>query len=351
MNWYGILKYAQIWEVFYNEDFETELSALYELEYKYSMMLRMPFNGMEKRKNNMLAHLREELESVAREVYVPVEYTLKNWLDNHAILSPQTWAANRVKTDPEYEMLEYDFGRSSLEQMLYGIIGEYARYAFPGQVLVNIEKDAGISMMKEIAKNIAKFPSFQKIVEEYSNEYRDVLREDLNYEGLEEFGQRFGQNFATEEDAEQFIDSYTENAYDVFENLGLTYGNVAETLAALLENSGNWENILIEMNRELVFPKWFIYWQSMGIEQTRQMVQEAYDMLVKADPSNDTLGFVTALNHAINVEHQNGSMLEYLQENSQSSSDLGGALFELSNAEGKTIEKWNNELREVGVQI
>ena len=62
-DWYSISKIAQIWMVD-SDTFEEQLSALYELEYKYSMLRDRPFNGMPKRQENILNKLESELSNI-----------------------------------------------------------------------------------------------------------------------------------------------------------------------------------------------------------------------------------------------------------------------------------------------
>lgn len=72
-------------------------------------------------------------------------------------------------------------------------------------------------------------------------------------------------------------------------------------------------------------------------------------MLKDANPE-DTGNFIVALNHALQVEHQTGSMLDYLQEETDTA-DLQVFLDHLSNKTLAEVYEWNQDLREIGGQI
>lgn len=60
-----------------------------------------------------------------------------------------------------------------------------------------------------------------------------------------------------------------------------------------------------------VFPLWVQDWTQVGLGKTRDLVEAAYSMLLDAKTVEERS---VAVNHALNVSHQNGKMLDYVEE-------------------------------------
>jgi len=73
------------------------LQALYELEYKWSMMRSRPFSGMERRQDNIIKGLERNLNEVLEEVKAPLERLYISWLRSHAITDPAQWGEARTR--------------------------------------------------------------------------------------------------------------------------------------------------------------------------------------------------------------------------------------------------------------
>ena len=89
----------------------------------------------------------------------------------------------------------------------------------------------------------------------------------------------------------------------------------------------------------------------MGIDTTRELAEEAYEGLVSANTFEE---FHLALEVAIQTCHQNGSMLEYLEqyggeEYGSDPSEIEDIMNELT--EGKSNANWDKQLKEVGVKV
>ena len=124
-----------------------------------------------------------------------------------------------------------------------------------------------------------------------------------------------------------------------------------EELMSLLEGQGQMEKFMIDLNQYIVFPLWYDYWGSMGIDTTREMAEEAYEDLTNANSFKE---FHKALEVAIQTYHQNGLMLDYLSEygneyTSASPEDIESIMLELT--EGKINAEWDKQLKEIGVKI
>jgi len=88
----------------------------------------------------------------------------------------------------------------------------------------------------------------------------------------------------------------------------------------------------------------------MGIDSTRETAEETYNIL---EGANSVQELSSAVNLAINTVHQNGQMIEYIEtyggiELGADTETVQGWLSELTD---RDVEDWNEELREVGVQI
>jgi len=120
MNWFKILKFAQIWGTnWVFDNIESQLEAFYELEYKYSMLKLHPFSGHPKRKENILNNLRNNLSEVGSEIKIMLSGVFGNWLQSHALLNPIQWAEERIgKLEGEH-----------LEVLLSEVLYEYVEFA------------------------------------------------------------------------------------------------------------------------------------------------------------------------------------------------------------------------------
>jgi hypothetical protein len=347
MNWYKrIIKFAQIWETGSDESFEGELKAIYELEYKLQALKNFDFTGLEERKYNMIEKLEDSLEMAIQEVKDPLLYTFEKWLESHALLDPQLWAEKRFVGD-------YDYGYGSSNaglQELESVISEYERYKnknkgglFRG---TSNEYERGFSEILNIAMaNKENFPTLIAIEEIYSSDYRTMLEEELQSEGEEQFGiNRTGEPF-NDAQALDYIQGEIEN-FDMSDYI-YNYG-IEGFIHSMGNNSIDLDQFLIELNKNIVFPLWFSFWEERGIEETRENVENAYKML---EEEGDINYQIVAINHALNTTHQTGEMIDYLEQNNPdiSGTNIKGLLDELSS--NKFLPQWNKQLKEVGVKI
>jgi len=357
MNWYGLLKIAQIWQTETDTDFSfvDQITALYKLEYKYSMLKNKPFRGMPQRRDNILNQLRQRLSSLALEIREPIIATLQSWLSSHALLDPNLWAVSRVNTSLYGDV--YDEGDSTIPTLVNDIIHEYRRYSnsvmTPSEVIFK-------EFMQKISNNIGNFPQFKSFLEVIFFEgYQQNLYYDLESLGYEEFGQMFNKTFNTPEEGESFIEKLTVDdigASGVMEFSGI---DNLETFIRTISYEGDLvDGVLAELYEKFVFPLWYAHWGARGIDDTRAGVEEVYNNLLKANV-DDLENFIVYINAALASVHQNGSMLEYLQEyvehNAEDYNTYGEELdlvetFNYLSLELDTTEL-DKELRAIGVSI
>jgi hypothetical protein len=345
MNWYKKILYAQIWETNYEDSFEENLTAFYELEYKYNALKNFPFTGMPQRYENILENVKDSLMESMERLKGVLASTFYGWLETHAITEPATWAAKRVDPHGEGFMSSYD-----AENALEGIVGEYIRYKNGGMYPQNRPNTSNVfsEMLDQALQMSDKFTSLQKAEYAVQEMERERLTEDLYNDEFENFGtNERGEAFQSEEEAEAYIEERVEAAsvQDYVWNFG------KEELLSLLEGQGQMEEFLIELNQHMVFPLWYDYWGAMGIDTTRELAEDAYEGLINANTFEE---FHTALGVAILTCHQNGSMLEYLSEYGNeyvesSPEDIEIIMDELT--EGKTNVEWDKQLKAVGVKV
>lgn len=348
--WYRIAKdlskVAQIWKYIPEEDdideyneqrtFSSKIKEMYQLEYKWSMLKNNPFNGMPQRKTNIENKLEERLNAVAEEVRVVLVDVISEWLDKHALLSPTTWGEKRVE-----EMQ----GEATLE----GLFSEYDQYAHGGKA----SKNSGYGetnydqyfyeIMHGACSSEEKYPFFHKALSDISEDYMEGVKEEARYD-LEGFNESHGLEFEDVELAEEWIDDNIEpSASDLMEY----YFPEPDLFKGFLKEHVFSDEILSELYANAVFPHWFRYWSSMGIEETRENLEGIYEKLLQAE-SSDTSNKVASVNLGLNAVHQTGSMIDYVEDH-VGESDVSMVLENAT--EGNFIEKANEELRSIGVHI
>jgi hypothetical protein len=346
MNWYKRIKYAQVWEVESDESFAEELKAFYELEYKYQCLKNFPFEGMDKRYQNIFNKVEESLMYTMQNLKGTLMSTFSGWLETHALTDPAMWASKRADPYGDGYMSSYD-----AEEALDGIVGEYIRYSNGGQYPVNNRPNTSTvfsNMLDQVISDPGKFKSLQGALSDIQEMDRERLENDLYSDEFENFGiNERGEAFQSEEEAQAFIEERVGQAsvQDYVSNFG------KEELLSLLEGQGQMQEFLIELNQHLVFPLWYDYWGGMGIDSTRELAQEAYEGLENANNFDE---FHLALETAIQTCHQNGSMLEYLEtyggeEYGADPQEIENIMTELT--EGKGNAEWDKQLKSIGVKI
>jgi len=288
----------------------------YEIEYKYNMMKTKGFSGDRRRLANMikiLENVGRRINSVLSDSFVDV---FEDWLETHAILSPKTWARKRVE-----ELYEVD-----PDNIYEGVLSEFLRY----------KDNSEYSTIEEgIRANIDKMPRLKKALLQFSNDDRQIMYDDLADEGYEEFGDKFGEEFNSTEEAEKFIEEYEFDPLETLDNFGVD---------ELFLNIIKFPDVFEELYEYIVFPAWYGYWKPQGIDKIRENIEKITDQLnnVKSLPYEKQNALINA---ATNTAHQNGSMMEYYEQHYS----VGESF--LKNLSNRDTEDWDEELREVGVQI
>jgi hypothetical protein len=279
-----LLKIADTLGIELSDELSSNLETIYEWEYKFHKINNSESTN-EKRKNNVLIMIERELNPVLDNAIQDLSGVFQRWLNNHALLSPRTWAVNRLQ----------ELEGFNEEELLGSVLHEYFRY-------VNTERKEFDREFIEINRELIA-PYFKEILNEEINNYTDEL-EDAKYRENEEEVQEFTQRI---NDLNEQIEN--PNGIDVEEYIYTFY----ESIEGFLKNvmPGDLEQMLLNMYEVNVFPAWYGRWQEEDIDTIRANNEEIYNELQSADTINDKFKII---NIALNAVHVTGQMTDYISE-------------------------------------
>jgi hypothetical protein len=293
------------------------------------------------RKENILSELKNKLDGLINDIKDILLGTFRKWLDTHALLSPETWSNKRAEDAIEL----------GISDAYEGMIGEYIRYAINGGEFNQIDNynEYFYDMLNKANTNKRKFTELFSLFNNYMYVYKNQLKEELFDRGFKEFGQSRGKNFRNQDQAEKWISNQGVNNTDIRDAFNI---DDLDSFVEILKNSGREEVILKEFYRNFVFPSWVQYWRNQGISETRKTIENIYKKLEGI--SSDNIGnSLAVINIALNTCHQTGDMLNYITEetggNYYKAEQLKAFLDKMT--KGEAVTRWEEELREVGVQI
>ena len=333
MNWYKIYKLSQIWVYKGDGEFYDNLKAIYEFEYKYSV-IKENLNVDTPRKQNILNNLEEAFVAPAKKVVEVLKKTYEKWLENHALLNPEKWAEQRIESIKEFE---------DDSHFIDTIISEYKRYAYPdvkNSYLTPVENFFSEIINMSIKYINNRMPAFKQFLEYVLLPIqKDYFSEILHIEGLKEFNAHQGTKFKTKQQAINYIEKLKLDRLDIDELISLVMPD-KKTFESFMANYHDANSVAKEMYSEIVFPLWSDYWLQRGIDKTRDSIQEIYDSLNSID-YNDKKNTSATISIALNTSHQTGEMLEYIEQ------DIGGDLSQLLDdlTKGTYQPEWDQELK------
>lgn len=346
MNWYSTIKIADLVPQYVSGEIDDAIHSLYEIEYKYSMLKQKPFNGHPKRYENIMKILESNFVDVAEEVKSLLIEVYEYWLSNHALLDPMAWGKARV-----IESLDSD----DFSYVMNNMVSEFEDRSVPSSAYnMGYGRNQGFENFKEAFFDLIEKESstpalinFKKSIYYGQKEY---LRE-LFMDDTDEFNSIYDTEFTIEDqdEAEEFIENL-----QIDDIRDLMYFEDVEGLKDTIYRMNDYtpyyidpEEFLIEVYSGVIFPLWRDEWVPQGIEKTRKGVEQTYELLKSANPSD--MGDMSAkINVAINQAHQTGGMSDHIDQRT-GSYGIAQKLNELT--QGKYVEEWNNELREIGVVI
>jgi hypothetical protein len=370
------------------DDLAPNLTQLYEIEYKYSMLKHRTFIGLPQRKKNIIKYLEKYASKLIKVAAGQLLGVYEEWLSHHAITNPEAWAKDRVEQSEYYgfagqlEVMSSEYDRYSYEKLDDTIIDAIDDMKELKSNLRAIYKD--ISQMDkdelydlentrdEIQASIDELDvkveelkqELSDIEDEYDNEddedkkvelvaRRGEIQIEINYQDDTVRSNLEADLSDLEGEIEEF-ESRVKDAEDI-DGVDLVYA-VREysedgTVLGSLKNINLSHEQLVLMVTELyqycVFPMWFDFWRARGIVQTREKLEVAAKDLERMERQGfrdrKTFG---RFNEILNMTHQTGSMVEYVQNIYPDVTE--DFLEDLSDMD---TSEFDDDLRKVGVDI
>lgn len=322
-------------EGYYSGDFSELVSDFYRMEYTYSMLKTRPFSGVAKRKEVILQKVKNTFEEVSEELLEIFVAVFASWLDKHAITEPSLWAEKRVEDDEDgegfiYEYAQYKWGQRYPQDM------RVLWQTLEREIIGKHSEDLSAKILDALGFSAENFieDKLQSLLADYKYDPEEVLSQ---YDLSEEDGENIEEVLRAKLEEDNEISSPSEYLSLLFDR-----GDLSERIDNL--GYGNKGALLSILYEELVFPKWMEYWGPRGIQETRDNVESAYMRLRKARTLEERSA---AINHATNVSHQNGSMLEYVEE--MTSCDAKSVFNQMS--EGHFTSEIDPILKAIGLKL
>jgi hypothetical protein len=148
------------------------------------------------------------------------------------------------------------------------------------------------------------------------------------------------------------------------------YKNIKEQIESLNDPKNIWEDIcenwdveylfdnfdlnekamkelLLLWYEKIVFPAWYGHWKELGIDKTRNTIEQRYKEIksIASGSISDPQKAASLTNAALQASHQTGEMMEYIQKNYDVSY---GILDDLTNY---NTNQWEEELEEKGLKV
>jgi hypothetical protein len=331
MGWYELVKHGQIWQTNYERDsVGSMLSALYELTYKIQTLQNQGFKGYPKRYDNILKGLENSARQVINDmsdILVPV---FENWLSGHALLSPKTWASKRIE---ECEQVGEDTPESIATALLNGV------HYDPNDKMPKIQPSDILENMDDAVRNgqASYVSEWFKIIKS------EMLEQDL--EANEENNNNEHSDYSMSEESirqaneEMTFSDYCSNYFG---------DNLTDVIAAIADYYPGAEVYKVFFQFGL-FPIWYGYWRTKGIDDTRARVEKAYQTLLQIPNMNINQALLN-INIVINTAHQTGDMIDYIVDaTGEYSRDIKNLMTQLSNQ--TDFRDWNKQLKGIGSQF
>ncbi len=252
LNKYRQIKLAQIWTIKPEEEekellignFANNLRAVYELEYKWSMLQTHSFFGNIERKENIIKKIESIMIPKLDVIKALLVDVMENWLSNHALDDPDEWSRKRVTDE-------------SFSDQLENFLREYYKYNFDeADFAIFTHSTDHKDGLASVINNSWHLPSFQKLITAFSEAHKrdllDGIRFNYNYEIL-------GNQFSTEEEAIAALDNVELLEDEVRETVRESIYNdeFGSFLDDLIENTNldpNIKNeIIYDLNKNFVF--------------------------------------------------------------------------------------------------
>lgn len=283
-----LIKLAAGLGIHVSDSLATNLFTVYEWEYKYFKIAQS--NIFERRKDNLLRLIVEDMQPVYQAVLAALIDTYSSWIIDHDTDNVEQMSKSRVQ---EVINLWEDEGHYEELSPLIAAESEYNRYIGAGNFEYDFISDNQAALQGLIQQFLAIDIDDIKTQLE-SNEDPD-LQEQLNY--LESY------DLSTPDSIQEYINTYYESL-QYFINSATQYGHLSnDDYAQMLTNF--WANTIV--------PSWKDNWEDQGLSDVLEQNKAILQALQNVDTSD--FGNTNAtINMALNGVHITGSMIDHIQE-------------------------------------
>lgn len=293
----------------------NNLYKLYEMEYKYSIIRQKETNIHPTRYDNIIEMLETGILKVCAHLAETLIPVFDQWLKQHALTDPEIWAQSRVDNiidSPE------------LDALFFNLFSEWSRYHLNFKLDANYGFNLFRNRIQRMSDNMLKdiSPTLYNII-------NVIMKIDNVYE---------------------------EEQYTITEYLSfiLEAGDYID-FQDILEKEIDLDEFMIickDLYKTFVFPLWYDYWSREGIIETRKNIEEKRKNLNKIAQGWDgpLTELTSIMNEIIQVTHQTGSLVQDYGE-LYGSMELDDHFFRWLSELEPEKEGWNEELREIGVDI
>ena len=297
-------------EVKDEDGFKENLYSLYKWEYIYGIFKTNPKLETDRRYQNIKKIIEGGLNDLVTKLNEDIKPVFEEWLENHAILSPETFAKKRTQ-DAE------DIYGENAEDMISGFVADLFRLDE-----TNTRRRVDPSeYYRFLNMRVAKSPEMLESIKNYliDNAYQ-MVGEDEEDNSMQEM--------IDNDDLAGLFDNFTDalGGEELWIEI-LNYEGVTNTIENLYEY--------------IYFPEWYGKWSAEGIDETREKIENIYKEIENAD-SYDLVTKLRNFNIAFNASHQTGGMIDYIGDRY----DVDKAYLDyLSNIPEKEIKEWEQELK------
>jgi len=335
MNWY---KVAQIWNIEKSSSLTEELKAIHELEYKYRVINKNKFKGLEQRRENIASNIEKELYARLNDIRNQFLIIFKEWVASHNLNSDSAWARSKA----DYFKNQIEFSGIDFEDAAINAISMYYQPSYNRHLG---DKNATRQFMNKVVDELQGYidesKSFKLIVK--------LRKNDLLMMNLADLNEYFNMSFNNINEAKKYVNGLGYYDLDIENETVLDLINTNKDVALAFSE---------DVYRFLVYPHWIAKWKYHENKHNNTMVDTlrlVNGMVRKLQAASDINELMIAVTMSLNTLHQNGNLLEDHLENSTNQNialnyDLDlEKLNELSNNDDYL--KWNEDLRAIGVEV
>ena len=311
-----LLKIARI-GIKASDELDQNLETITEWEYKY-YKIKHSKNIHPTRKENILNMIERELRPVIINIINSLSEVFEAWLSQHNVEDPHV-LANARYTDEYIESV-------GPQDAVGAVKHEYEK--FGGKDFINTFLTSNFKYFKELIQE-----ERNSLINDYYYQLEEAELHE-NEEEIIELKERISE-----------LENYNTSDEELFNQFIFDYGN-GKSLIESVYDSPFLQNMLADFYAEYVFPFWFQRWEGEGIVETIDELKNVYQKLQKA--RNESIrNSILTINLALNSAHQTGPMLSYIENRYPEVNQ--NFLSELSNKGEDDIQKWDNELLEMGL--